>query len=322
MKVGVVVPTFDQYAQNAHFRKIVLSIENLGYDSAWFGDHVVFPREYPSYLNPCWFEALSCAMVGLGMTSRLKFGTDVLVAPYRNPVLLAKMATTASQLSDGRLMLGMGIGWLEGEFDALSTPAFSSRAKATEEYLSVMRRLFEQDGPISFSGNWIELDEVTFEPKPAYPLPLLVGGNHEKAVQRAALYGDGWHPLFMSDSDYAKGKRAIQEARQAQQITRPFTFSYSCSNTRILSADSAPRLSEPGESSSYAPSKPVDKDGRPRFIGTTRQMRQDCEVYARAGVEQLVIRFAIPLDGEVDIEEYLHQLEWFAGEVLPHCHAL
>ena len=127
MKIGVVVPTFDQYANGEAFRRIVEVLESLGFDSAWFGDHVVFPRDYPDYMSPNWMDAVTCAIMGLGMTSRLTFGTDVLVAAYRNPILLAKMAATAAQLAGGRLLIGIGSGWLSGEFEALGGPSFSAR---------------------------------------------------------------------------------------------------------------------------------------------------------------------------------------------------
>ena len=96
MRIGIVIPSFDRYADPAVFRRLVGEVEALGYDSAWFGDHLVLPRDRPEYIGASWLDAMACVSMGLGMTSRLRFGTDVLVAPYRNPLLLAKMAMTAS----------------------------------------------------------------------------------------------------------------------------------------------------------------------------------------------------------------------------------
>ena len=320
MRVGVVIPTYDQYAGAAAFRRLALAIEELGFDSAWFGDHIVFPAERPDYIGSSWLDAMGCAIQGLGMTTRLRFGTDVLVAPYRNALVLAKLAATASLLSEGRLQLGLGIGWLEGEFRVLGVPPFAARARVTEETLQVLRLLFEREGPVSFSGRWIDFEDVLFEPRPAPPPPLLVGGNHEKALRRAALLGDGWHPLFLEPEDYARGRAQIERIRREENITRPFTFSLSGPQARILPA-SAPALHTraASESTSYSPAVGVDSAGRQRFTGTADQVRADCLAMADAGVEQLVLRFALPLDPDIDLETHLEQLHWFAREVLPAC---
>lgn len=320
MRIGVVLPTYDQFGHGATFRRLVASIEDLGYDSAWFGDHIVLPGQSPDYIDPRWLEALTCAVNGLGMTSRLKFGTDVLVAPYRNPLTLAKMAATASELSSGRLLLGMGIGWLEEEFAALGAPPFADRAKVTEEYLAVMRLLFEVEGPLNFEGEWINFQDVHFEPKSASPPPLLVGGNHANALRRAALLGDGWHPLFMDAVGYAQGRAEILRIRQENGITRPFLFSYSCPQTKVFTTSEATAnlwSDKAAKGSSYAPGYPRAADGRPRFAGTPEQLSQDCRVFAEAGVELLVVRFAVTRDKIVDVESYLEQLKMFAKDVLP-----
>jgi alkanesulfonate monooxygenase SsuD/methylene tetrahydromethanopterin reductase-like flavin-dependent oxidoreductase (luciferase family) len=327
MKIGVVIPTFDQYANAAAFRRIVAALEELGYDSAWFGDHVIFPRDYPDYMSADWMDAVSCAIAGLGMTSRLAFGTDVLVAAYRHPVLLAKMAATAARLAPGRLMLGMGSGWLAGEFAALGGPPFAARTPVLEEYLRVIRLLFEGEGPASHDGRWVRFDGVDFGLQPEVPVPLLVGGNHPNANRRAALLGDGWHPLFMSAADYASGRAEIERIRAETGITRPFTFSYSASQARILPAGAAPVLTPSSEErpedheSSYAPSSPRD-GSRQRFIGTAEQLCEDCRLFAQAGVEQLVIRHAVPKDPDIGPEELIEQLQLFASEVLPFCREL
>jgi alkanesulfonate monooxygenase SsuD/methylene tetrahydromethanopterin reductase-like flavin-dependent oxidoreductase (luciferase family) len=270
-------------------------------------------------------EAVTCAITGLALTSRLSFGTDVLVAPYRNPLTLAKMAATASLISPDRLQLGLGIGWLEGEFEALSAPPFSARAKATEECLEAMRLVFEGHGPQSYQGDWVRFQRVQFEPKPSGAVPLLVGGNHAKAIRRAALLGDGWHPLFMTEQDYAAGRAEIKRIRQEKEISRPFVFSYSCSQTRLLTDTAEPLLahgSKPEDGSSYAPGYPRAADGRLRFMGTAQELRDDCSAYAAAGVEQLVLRFAVTRDAMIDPEAFMAQLRRFAEDVLPHCRAL
>lgn len=324
MKVGIVIPTYDRFAEGGVFRDIVGQLEDLGYDSAWFGDHIAFPAERPEYLGDSWLDAMACASAGLGMTTRLTFGTDVLVAPYRNPVLLAKMASTASVLSGGRLILGLGIGWLEGEFEAVGAPPFSNRARVTEEYLSVMRLLWESEGEVSFEGEWIRFANVTFEPRPAKTLPLLMGGNHEKALRRAVLYGDGWHPLFLEPEEYAQCRAKIEGIREEEGITRPFQFSMSGSQCRILGnrEQQGHKHVVAEEGTSYAPAVATDESGRQRFIGTADEVREDCLALAKAGVEQLVLRIALPMDSDIGIHEHREQLRLFAQEVLPALQAV
>lgn len=322
MEVGIVIPSFDRYANAGEFRRVVEQLEGLGFDSAWFGDHVTFPAERPEYMGDSWLDAVAAANVGLGMTRRLKFGTDVLVAPYRNPLLLAKMAATASVLSDNRFILGLGIGWLEGEFEVLNAPPFASRAEVTEEYLEIIRLAFTQSGEISYSGKWFAFERALFEPKPAGTLPILVGGNHEKALRRAAVYGDGWHPLFLSPEEYARCRSEIERIRAGAGITRPFCYSMSGSECRILPQGNAPELTKVAqEGTSYAPAVGTDGEGRQRFIGTAAQVRADCVALAGAGVDQLVLRFAVPLDPRTGPEQHFEQVRLFAQEVLPACQA-
>jgi len=324
MRIGVVIPSFDQFATGDVFSRIVRTLEDLGYDSAWFGDHVVMPQSAPDYMDTDWLDAVTCAINGMGQTSRLVFGTDVLVAPYRDPRLLAKMAATATRLGGPRLQLGLGIGWLEDEFQVMGCPPFSRRAAVTEEYIEVMRLLFESEGPVAYHGKWIEFEGAVFEPRPASTLPILVGGNHAKALRRAAMLGDGWHPLFMKEGEYASARAEIERIRSEAGITRPFIFSYSAPQGKVT--DTPPEVPAFGgkgaEGSSYAPPWPIDADGRPRFTGTAEQWRDDCRTFAEAGVEQLVIRFAVPRDQYCDVDTYLDQLHRFAAGVLPFVRVL
>lgn len=322
MRFGVCIPTYDNYGEPAILRQLIGEAERLGFDSVWFGDHVVVPGYATAMTDPHWYEAVTTASVGLGMTTRLHFGTDVLVTPNRNPLLLAKMAATASELSGGRLILGMGIGYLKGEFEALGSPPYERRGAVTDEYLKIMRLLFETRGPASFKGEWHTFDDVHFGPLPALPPPILVGGNHAKAHERAALLGDGWHPLFCDPAEYARGRDRIAEIRDRAGIARPFTFSYSCPRTRLLMPGEAPPvesygLGERPEEYAYIPAIGRTTDGRQHFIGTAGQMIEDIRAYQGAGVEQMVLRFALAWDPDITPARIVEQWQAFAAEVAP-----
>jgi len=323
VEFGVVIPTWGPFGDAQKIRQLVLRAEALGYASVWVGDHLLLP-DYAVKLSPAnWYEALSCCLVGLGMTERLRFGTDVLVTPYRDPRLLAKMAATADRLSSGRLTLGMGVGFLEGELRALgSDPA--KRGEITDEFLAVMRRLWETPGAVGFDGKHVRFDPVHCEPKPLQtPLPLWIGGNGQRGKRRAALLGDGWHPLFPTPEQYAEGRAAITRMRAEAGRRGPFRFSYSCPETRLVddpaaiprSTGYAGRDSLPPDYA-YAPPPPCDESGRPFFIGTAEQMTDDLRRLEAAGAEHFVLRFWAG-DPAAGIEDSLDQMERFAKDVLP-----
>ena len=327
MRFGVVIPTYDHYGNAGVIRRLIGDAERLGYDSVWFGDHLIVPGYAVRQTDPHWYEALSCAILGMGMTDRLSFGMDVLVAPYRNPILLAKMAATASELSSGRLMLGLGVGFLKGEFEALGAP-FERRGPMTDECLKVLRLLFEGRGPLSYHGEWVSFDDMYFGPTPARPPPLLVGGNHERAIERAARLGDGWHPLFTSPELYARGRARINQIRAREGLmSRPFTFSYSCAQTRILARGESPpqafsqKIQAPSDYE-YIPEAGRVPDGRQRFIGTAEELRGDIAAFAAAGVDQIVLRFAMPQDPVVTVDRIGDHWRLFSDEVLPACRKL
>jgi probable F420-dependent oxidoreductase len=323
---GVVVPTWGAFGDPGKIRRLVTEAETLGFASIWVGDHLLLP-DYATALSPAnWYEAVSCCLVGLGWTERIRFGTDVLVAPYRDPRLLAKMAATADRLSGGRLLLGLGSGFLEGELRALGVDP-AERGAITDEVLRVMRRLFEQEGPVGFAGRFFCFDPVHCEPKPLQsPLPLLVGGNGVRAQRRAALLGDGWHPLFPTPGQYAEGRAAISRMRAEGGREGPFTFSYSCPETRLVDAGSAvPRstgyagLGELPPDYAYAPAPPRDASGRPLFVGSVEQVTADLRSLVEVGVEQFVLRFWAG-DPAAGLEDSLDQMRRFASEVAPRFH--
>jgi probable F420-dependent oxidoreductase len=323
LEFGVVIPTWGSFGRPDRIRALILRAEELGFASAWVGDHLFLP-DYAVPLSPAnWYEAITCCVLGLGMTERIRFGTDVLVTPYRDPRLLAKMAATADRLSGGRLTLGMGVGFLEGEFRSLGAPDYALRGAVTDEYLEVMRRLWETEGEVGYAGDHIRFEPAHFLPKPEQsPLPIWVGGNGERALRRAAKLGDGWHPLFPSPARYAAGRARIEVLRGERGI-EDFTFSYSCPETRIVDDPAAIPIGTgyagaeglPADYA-YAPPPPSTPEGRSLFLGTAEQVGDDIEALASAGVEHFVLRFWAGSE-EVGIEDSLEQMERFVDRVKP-----
>jgi alkanesulfonate monooxygenase SsuD/methylene tetrahydromethanopterin reductase-like flavin-dependent oxidoreductase (luciferase family) len=297
MRFGFAIPAYGQDADGERIRALLVAAEELGFDSAWFPDHIAIPDYAEGNLSPPFLEPLAACAWGLGFTTRLNFGTDVLVAPYRHPLFVAAFTGTLGRLAGDRLILGVGIGYLRGEFEILGAGPYEDRAEVTEAFLRVQRSRPEGYSVVSSTA----------------PPPLWVGGNTRGAERRAALLGDGWHPLWMPDRAYAAARRRILDARAAASLTEPFTFSYSCSLTQLLlqSRDDwpAPRTRAPrGSEFRYAPEDWTDEDGRPRFVGTPDQVVSDLQRLEAAGVEHVTLRF-----GSTEVD----QLERFAREVRP-----
>src|SRR6476469_2199856 len=169
-------------------------------------DHIVFPTEsesiYPYTIDRKHpgggdaLEAFSILGVVAGATERLRLVTSVLVLPYRNPILTARMVASLDVLSGGRITLGVGVGWLKEEFEALNSPAFNTRGAVTDEWITIFKQLWSQS-PASFNGRFYDYADIRCEPLPLqkpHP-PIWVGGHSPAALRRTARHANGWHPV-------------------------------------------------------------------------------------------------------------------------------
>ena len=296
MRFGFAVPAYGPNAQGPAIRDLLVAGDELGFDSAWFPDHIAVPDYARGNVTPPFLEPLAMCAWALGFTSRLRMGTDVLVAPYRHPLLVAAIMGTLGRLAEDRLILGVGVGYLKGEFEVLAA-SHERRGEVTEEVLRTLRSLPEGYAVVSSPS----------------PVPIWVGGNAARAQRRAALLGDGWHPLWMPDPLYAEARRNILEERARAKLDGPFTFSYSCPLTRLVArrADSwaaPPARALRGSEFRYAPAAWVDEENRPRFMGTADQLIADFRLLEAAGVDSVTLRF-----GSNDVRA----LESFAREIRP-----
>ncbi|HET6812367.1 MAG TPA: LLM class flavin-dependent oxidoreductase [Acidimicrobiales bacterium] len=299
MRFGLAVPAYGSHADPARIRDLLVAADELGFDGAWFPDHIAVP-DYAAAVNlsPPFLEPLAACAWGLGITRRLRFGTDVLVAPYRHALVVAATTNTMARLAPGRLVLGVGVGYLKGEFEVLGAGPYEDRGALTDGFLEALRT-----PPAGFT--------VVSAPD---PVPVWVGGNGPAAQRRAALLGDGWHPLWMPDSAYARARSRILGLRAEAGRSAPFTFSYSCGATRVLERPATSRPSPPaalppaGSEFSYAPEPWLAHDGRPRFVGTAEQVISDLRLLEAVGVDHVTLRF-----GSTEVG----QLERFATQVGP-----
>jgi probable F420-dependent oxidoreductase len=202
-----VAPTIGLFAINSHAcaepeaaARIARLAESLGYDSLWAGEHVVVPspRVEPSPMDPD--EPILDPLVALahlaGQTERILLGTGVIILPQRNPLVLAKQVASLDVLSGGRLILGIGVAYLEPEMTAIGVPMEARGARA-DEYLAAMRSLWEDEAP-AFDGRFASFAGVDAHPRPVQrPVPIVVGGHTEAAFRRAARHADGWYGFLV-----------------------------------------------------------------------------------------------------------------------------
>jgi probable F420-dependent oxidoreductase len=243
-----------------------------------------------------YFEPLAALNFIAGCTQRIRLGTHVLIIPYRNPVLTAKILSTLDVLSGGRLILGAGVGWMEEEFQAMGLDTYKERGAVTDEYLQLFRELWTKESP-SFQGKYYQISDSGFEPKPVQkPLPIWIGGHTGAAIRRAAKYGDGWMPIGLRppailDPEELGGKIArlrkltVEAGRPEDAVS--LTFS-----TGVVFNDAA------GSS-------------REMMQGRPEQIAADLRQYQDLGVSNFIINF----QGST-VPELQENMERFSREVM------
>lgn len=315
MEFGLSLPGRGPLARPDLLLRIAERAEALRFDSLFVTDHVVLPGsaerstypysatgQFPGGARQDYLDPLALLGWLAHATTRIRLGTSVLVVPYRNPLVTAKMLATLDQLARGRLILGVGTGWWREEFEALAAPPFAERGPVTDEYLRLMRQTWTTD-PVTFRGTYYQVRDVHVLPKPAQGggIPIWVGGHTPAAQRRAGRLGDGWHPIALRPpgtllpEDYAAAVRVIhQSARDAGRDPAALTLTL-----RVPMEVRSPRTKSPG-------------GDRPLFQGTADQVLEDLRRYQAAGVTHVIFD-----PTRTELRAALASLERFAGEVRP-----
>jgi probable F420-dependent oxidoreductase len=216
--------------------------EELGYRSWWAAEHVVLPSPPvpPVPMNPTdpiLDPLVHLAYVG-AVTQRLELATGIVILPQRNPLVLAKQVASLDVLSGGRLLLGVGAGWLEPEMTAVGVP-MSERGGRTDEYLDAMRALWTQPAP-SYQGRYVAFEHVDAHPRPVRPdgPRIVIGGHSPAAFRRAVARGHGWFGNGDSPDDLAGHLAGLEKA--AAEVERPVRLGRLEINfTQLLPVDAA-----------------------------------------------------------------------------------
>jgi probable F420-dependent oxidoreductase len=207
MQIGFNLPNSGPLSTVADMTRLAVEGEAMGFDYLTLTDHVVLPDTkvpgYPYSESGAFYEEAPLErheqLMGMAYiaakTARIRLVAAVLVVPHRPAVLAAKMLATLDVLSGGRLVVGVGAGWLETEFDAVVTTPFADRGKVTDEYIDAFRALWTEAKP-RFAGRYVKFDGIVLEPKPIQqPVPIWVGGEGLNSLRRAARVGQAWYPI-------------------------------------------------------------------------------------------------------------------------------
>jgi probable F420-dependent oxidoreductase len=230
VRFGVAVGNFGNFGADpgvAGCLAVAEEAERLGYDSVWVHDHVVMPSgvtstylynatgDSPFRTDQHIYDPLAVMAAIAARTERVEIGTSVLIVPYRNPLVLAKTLSTIDHISRGRVVLGIGVGWMAEEFAALGiADQYPVRGRVTDEYIAACIDLWTQDGPSSFEGEWVSYRDIGANPLPVRRphIPIWVGGKTPPALRRVARYGTGYHAVGSTPEELAAEVATVHDA--------------------------------------------------------------------------------------------------------------
>jgi len=286
------VTRYTAYRRQETFIEMLSKAEALGFDAIAAGDHLVMPKYHQHVATEVWFDPFSLLAFAAGMT-KLRVITDIVVVPYRSPFQTAKSIATLDFMSGGRVIVGAGAGYLEGEFAALGIP-FRERGAITDEYLEVMKLLWTQESP-RFQGKYAAFRDIVFWPKPVqkpHP-PIWIGGETLPSMKRAVRHGNGWIPFTIEVEGL---KRAMQtfEGLWAEAGGRKPGFDI------VMRADRV-----------HLTPQPIRSPDRQPFWGSAEQVAGDIQACMEAGATYCIANFQ-----GFELGEHMENMERFAQEVM------
>ena len=275
MKIGISLSNYGQIPSRSFLKNTAIEIENLKLDSIWVSDHIIVPK-----IDKPWnrvFESITTLGFLASITESVNLGSSIILVPLRDPMVLAKQIATIDALSNGRIIVGVGIGWNEKEFELLGCD-FEKRATDIVKKVQIMRKMWTNE--YSQQG-------YSCEPLPTFKTgpPILIGGQSKAALERVVKFGDGWHPVGISAQQYASG---IEQIGRLEKKDFSWTLRINfAANQKIDSkykgADGSPRL---------------------RLVGNTDEIIAKMQEYQDVGVSHLVCD--IRADSE---KQYFEQLK-------------
>lgn len=296
MKVGVWIPSVRRMASRDTIRHSILQAERLGYDSLWTIDHVISP-----VANAAQFGLLYDPLVVMGyaaaITERIQIGVSVLVLPYRHGVLTAKMVASLDDLSDGRIILGVGAGWNAEESRILGLP-FDERGPMTDEYIKIMRELWTNPAA-QFEGRYTQFADVAFRPMPTQVggPPIWVGGSSRAALRRTVEHGEAWHPINRTPDQLREGKAEILKLCERFGRATPPELTLRIDARVVLDGEAYPKPAHAGH----------------MLVGTPSELAEQIAELREIGINHLSLEFV----GR-DFEDFTAQVDAFAERVRPH----
>jgi probable F420-dependent oxidoreductase len=310
MRFGFYLPTRGPTATPSSITQLAQTAESLGFTSVMIADHIVIPATvdsaYPYTVAGNFvgedeaFDQLSLMAYVAAKTERLRLVTSVMILPHRNPVVTAKALATVDVLSGGRVTVGVGVGWMREEFEALNAPDFDARGAVSDEYLDIFKTLWTQDRP-SHTGHSYSFKALKFAPKPVqkpHP-PIWIGGHSNPALRRVARYGDGWHPVGST----AASPLPPDEVAAKRESIHAMAEEFGRDPAGIEIAYKAPI---------YDDGRPPEGTARRYFSGSSQQIIADINEFAQAGVDELVFDFRSPTAAQS-----VERMQRFASEVMP-----
>lgn len=313
MQFGVRIRNIGGYGEDAGAAAclaVARRAEALGFDALWLGDHVVAPQgagagaaaAFPSGWADEVYDPLVLLSALAQITERVTLGTAVLVAPYRHPLVAAKLLATADRLASGRIVCGVGTGWLEPEFRALGLSAdqFRARGAITDDYVRAMKEAWLNTGPSRYTGEYVTFRDVGTFPHPlqAPHIPLWAGGNGQRSLRRAVRLCQGWIGDGLAPD--ALG-RAVEDLHRLAERDRRDPAEIAVALSLRLSLGDGPAAA-----------------GEP-LAGTAEQIVATLDKYRAAGLQHLI---ADMRGDDGSLAATLAALEAVADTVLPAAHGM